>query len=316
MDHNEERFEYNDSHLDILIGGQWGSEGKGEIAAFLARVNDYDLAVRVGGPNAGHTYHETPGDNSKVVLQSLPVACAVRPGHTIGIIGAGAVFEPGLLIEEIGETRERTSIEPTVYVDRNATIITEEHQRQEFILAKTISSTGEGVGAATAATVMRDSSVIANHPLNLKALESHQDLAELENLYFEQNTPATINKCLSGGVGMRVMLEGTQGWALGLHTSGYYPYCTSREVTPWALAADTGTNLNLADHTRIIMVLRTYPIRVGGPSGPLPHEISWDELKKKTNGYIKEPEITTVTKKPRRIAQMDIPLIMKLISIS
>jgi adenylosuccinate synthase len=308
-EHNE-RFEKGLSSLDIVIGGQWGSEGKGEIMAAMVKEKKYDLAVRVGGPNAGHTYHYGgPSGDDKIVVQSLPIATSMAPGQTIGIIGAGAVFIPELLFKEISTTARREDCAPMVYIDRNASIITEAHQNQEKIrLVKEISSTGEGVGAATAATVMRDPKVAANTPENLAMLENLiETYPGCERVHLGQNTPEIINRSLDSG--MRVMLEGTQGWALGLHTSGYYPYCTSREVSPWALCSQSGTNLRKGDLIRIIMVIRTFPIRVGGPSGPLPHEISWEDLARETGNYVKEPEITTVTKKPRRIAKMDMALL-------
>ena len=314
MNHNEERFEFDESRLDIVVGGQWGSEGKGEIVAFMAKESPYDLAVRVGGPNAGHTYHTTPNGDVRVVLQSLPIATAINPGHTLGIIGAGAVFIPELLFEEIHATFIRTGKEPIVFIDRNASIITEEHMAREAQLKKAISSTGEGVGAATADTVMRVPSAVSNYSGNYLWLSQLVDKTPgAGKVLLDQPTPDTINRCLDRG--MSVMIEGTQGWALGLHTSGFYPFCTSREVTPWALCSQSGTNMRKADKVRIIMVIRTYPIRVGGPSGPLPNEVSWEDLKERTGGYVNQPEITTVTKKARRIAEMDTHLLLQAIQI-
>lgn len=313
MEHNE-RFEHEEtSNLDILVGGQWGSEGKGEIAAAMARDRFYDLSVRVGGPNAGHTYHLGPNSDTKVVMRSLPVATAMNPGHTIGIIGAGAAFIPSLLMQEVSDTAERTSISPTVYIDRNAALISADHQAHEDQLVANISSTGEGVGAATADKVMRNPEIVASYPANRLYLEELAGRHGCDKVHFDQNTPDTINRSLASG--LNVMLEGTQGWALGLHTSGFYPFTTSREATPWALLSQTGTNLRLADKYRIILTIRTFPIRVGGPSGPLPHEVSWEELKESTKGYIKEPEITTVTKRARRIGALDMELLHQAIQI-
>jgi adenylosuccinate synthase len=104
---------------------------------------------------------------------------------------------------------------------------------------------------------------------------------------------------------MTVLVEGTQGQLLSLNTSGFYPYTTSRECGPEAILSQIGISPRGFDETEIICVMRTFPIRVGGPSGPLPHEISWEELKKITGGYVDTPERTTVTKKIRRIARMD-----------
>ena len=107
------------------------------------------------------------------------------------------------------------------------------------------------------------------------------------------------------------LIEGTQGYGLSLHTSGFYPFCTSRECTPQALYAETGINPANADQVEVVMVVRTFPIRVGGNSGPLANEITWEQLGGMTGGYVRTPEITTVTKKIRRIAKVDFGLIQE-----
>jgi adenylosuccinate synthase len=125
-----------------------------------------------------------------------------------------------------------------------------------------------------------------------------------------EDTVMDLNHMLM--LGKRVVIEGTQGYGLSLHTSGFYPFCTSRECTPHGLYAETGIN---PDNARLgyeeIIVVRTYPIRVGGNSGPLENEISWDRLSELTEGYVKTPEITTVTKKIRRIADIDLNLLKR-----
>lgn len=116
-----------------------------------------------------------------------------------------------------------------------------------------------------------------------------------------RDTPYYLNSALR--VGKSVLVEGTQGVDLSLHTSGFYPFCTSRECTPQGILAQAGIAPWGVQQERI-MVIRTYPIRVGGNSGDMGIEITWEELAKRTDGYIM-PEFTTVTKKQRRIAEFD-----------
>jgi adenylosuccinate synthase len=110
-----------------------------------------------------------------------------------------------------------------------------------------------------------------------------------------------------------VILESTQGFGLSLHASGYYPFCTSADLTPGQILNDCGLSSRL-DH-RVLMVMRTYPIRVGGNSGPLYSEKSWEEMEAITNGYIKRPERTTVTKIPRRIGGWDSSLAKRAVRV-
>jgi adenylosuccinate synthase len=111
--------------------------------------------------------------------------------------------------------------------------------------------------------------------------------------------------------GDKIVIEGTQGSALSLYHS-FYPYCTSRDTNAAAFLAESGISPYAVRNT--IMVIRTYPIRVAGPSGPLPREITWDEVSSRTG---KETiEMTTVTKKVRRVAEFDPGVVQKAIRIN
>lgn len=284
-------------NLIVVYGGQFGSEGKGEIVAKIASAYPKitvakDLwrqyAVRIGGPNAGHTAYGPNG--RKVVVQSLPVPSALYGWPAV--IGAEAVVDLHQLAKELREYAEATGeVLPVLYLDASAALITDELKKSEKSLVSAIGSTAEGVGAATARKVWRDPSLVVgtNRP-QVKAA-----LAPWVSLLYLCHTSGVLNKALLEG--SDVLIEGTQGWGLSLHTSGYYPFTTSRECTPQALLAGTGINSKNARSTYSIMVVRTYPIRVGGNSGPLPNEITWDQLPGIT------PEITTVTKRQRRIAE-------------
>src|ERR1700690_1707188 len=125
-----------------LVGGQYGSEGKGVIAAFLAPQTV--MAIRTGGPNAGHSLkHE--GQVWK--MRSIPCAW-INPETTL-VIGAGAVINPHVLLAEIAAIEQAGySIKDRLYVDRAATLITEIDEYAEEDIARQISSTREGVGQA------------------------------------------------------------------------------------------------------------------------------------------------------------------------
>ena len=135
--------------VDVVVGGQYGSEGKGQIAAFLAR--EYELLIRVGGPNAGHTVYEEP---TPYTFHQLP--SGTRSSSARILIGAGAVLNVSTLMREIGDCQVdagRLSIDP------QAMIISAADIRREVVLVKSIGSTGQGVGQATARRILRGKTV-------------------------------------------------------------------------------------------------------------------------------------------------------------
>lgn len=291
--------------LTIIWDGQFGSTGKGQIAHHIQSQSPHDLGVRVGGPNAGHTFYFK---NRKIVVQSIPV---------IGMMGAKALIGPAgyilenLLVEELKTGYEALGQPVDLQIDANAAVIGSHHMNAEAQgLKDRIGSTGEGVGAATADKVWRVPDItVGAHWETLAGKYGNEPW--FAGVRVRELSQDAINIYLLNGYD--VMLEGTQGYGLSLHTGGYYPYCTSRECTPQALIAETGTGVHNASSVESIMVIRTYPIRVGGNSGPLPGEISWEELSKRTGGYVSTPERTTVTKKVRRIAEFDMDLVQRAI---
>lgn len=294
--------------LTIIYGGQFGSEGKGQVARLLTETMGKGIAVRVGGPNAGHSFYPDGAENPRQVVQTIPVASSYRPNRWFGVIGSAGVVELDILAREMEEAYQRTGEVPSLLIDRFACIITEEHQRGEKHLKKKIGSTGKGVGMATADKIMRNPDIVFDSFAVRNKLIAHKNqVGKSMGRISLGRTPEFLNEQLQHGT--NIMIEGTQGYALSLHTSGYYPFCTSRECTPTAMLAQTGINPDLAQDFEKIMVCRTFPIRVGGNSGDLRYEVDWEFLMEETGGYIKEPETTTVTKKARRIAKLDPELI-------
>lgn len=275
--------------VDVLIGGQYGSEGKGHIAAHIAP--DYDCLMRVGGPNAGHKVYEKLEDKTDVdTYHHLPSGTKRNPKAKI-VIGAGAVIRLDVLEKEM----RFTELDPSrLFIDRHATIIEDEDIKVEAgNLVKKISSTGQGVGSATARKILErdpDSDLrLAKDIPQLKPFIS-DTVAILESIFKENG---------------RVLLEGTQGTSLSLH-HGEYPYVTSRDTTVSGCIAEAGISPRRV--RKVIMVCRTYPIRVGGPSGPMKNEISKRQISLRSGvSYteIRKTEKTSTTKKNRRIGEFD-----------
>jgi adenylosuccinate synthase len=270
-------------NVTIVVGGQFGSEAKGKVISFLA--NKFDIAVRTGSPNAGHTVL----NNGEIYrLQQIP-ATFVNPNCAL-CIGAGALINPDVLKKEV----EFTKTKKRLFIDPQAGIIEEKHILQELGLAEKIGSTEKGCGAALADRIARK-----NFKLAKDALQDFQIVKIAEKL----------NQAIDEG--KNVLVEGTQGFGLSLY-HGIYPFVTSRDTGAANFLAEAGISPLLA--TEIILVIRTYPIRVAGNSGPLLKEITWEELSDRIGKKVEEK--TTVTKKIRRVAEFDIDLIKKAILIN
>lgn len=281
--------------LTVLVGGQYGSEGKGAIAAHVA--NDYQIHVRVGSPNAGHTIY---WKGAKHVMQSIP--CGWINRDAIIVIGRGALLNMKQLMKELVHIL-------TYYpdflcrfkIDAEAGILDEKFHEMEGgtkgEMHHRIGSTGEGVGPARIARIERN-------PDNFKLFREVADEYGLGDCVY-YDTPRLIAQCQDGGD--NVLIEGTQGSALSLLHS-HWPYCTSIDTNAAGIISEVGIAPSRV--TDVLMVCRTYPIRVAGNSGPMKNEITWDELNRRTGGGIKA-EKTTVTHKIRRIAEWDDELFEK-----
>ncbi len=283
--------------VDILVGGQYGSEGKGNIASYLAK--DYDLLVRVGGPNAGHKVKL----DSKAVVTHHHLPSGTNTSNARLLIGPGAVLNVASLQKEIAESsvdKQRLSIDP------NAMTISDEDIAAEKELMACIGSTGQGVGAATARRIMGRCGGVklaGDIPELAPYLRSARDV--LDEVF------STLG---------RVFLEGTQGTALSLY-HGPYPHVTSRDTTVSGCLAEAGISPTRV--RRVIMVCRTFPIRVENPagssSGPMKGEISLSEIAAKAGldeAELKAVERTSTTDRARRIARFDWSLLSRAASLN
>ncbi len=278
--------------IDVIIGGQFGSEGKGQIAAHISP--EYDCLMRVGGPNAGHTVFERPTNH---VFHLLPSGTHRSPNAKL-LIGPGAVLNLEKILEEIRTFGIETG---RLVIDENAVIISKKDIEEEIKAKEYISSTAQGVGYATATNIVARLYGDDNHKAKhfLKELRPFLGSTsnELELLYQK---------------GKKVLLEGTQGTGLSLH-HGLYPHVTSRDTSASGCLSEAGISPKRV--RKIIMVTRTYPIRVGGNSGPfLSNELDMEiiaERSGKNAEDLKKKEITTTTKKNRRIAEFSWSLYRK-----
>lgn len=273
--------------VTVVVGAQYGSEGKGNLVRFLA--NEYQHHVRVGGPNAGHSI-QVGGKIWK--MQALP--CGWANKNATLWLGAGAVISPEILLREIKETDDfGYSTKVRTMIDARATILDPMHHTLEGGIHGSdharIGSTGEGVGAARISRMKRNKDV------------SRLARSVGEFTPYLADTVAELNR--RHDVGYSIMIEGTQGSALSL-IHGDWPYVTTSDPNVSGIMADVGFAPRVDPD--VILVARTYPIRVAGNSGPMSNEMSWADLSEKLGKQIEEK--TTVTHKTRRVGMWDAAL--------
>lgn len=267
--------------LQVIVGGQYGSEAKGHVTAFLARQERRLSAVRVAGPNAGHTVY---GGETRYALRQLPVAAISNPDANL-VLAAGSEIDYSVLEEELVLTSPYGTID-RLYVDGEATVIDESHVATETSI--TTGTTGKGIGAARADRLLRRATLA-------------YDTAAAHGLMVCDTKQMLERELNEGGT---VQIEGTQGFGLGQH-SGFYPHATSSDCRAVDFMAMAGISpwSDLVGELEIWIVYRTYPIRIAGNSGPMYKETSWEELAKRNPAI--SPEFTTVTKKMRRVGEWD-----------
>lgn len=278
-------------YVDLIVGGQYGSEGKGQVAAYIAP--EYDLLVRVGGPNAGHKVFENP-PYTHYQLPSGTRRCDAKL-----LLAPGMVINVDKLRKETSEcgvSANRLRIDPQVMIISEEDIGNEERVRQR------IGSTKQGVGRATARRITN------REP---GAVKLARDVEELKP-YLQ---PASDVLAEAYARGDRVLVEGTQGFGLSLF-HGSYPHVTSRDTSVSGCLSEAGIPPSRV--RRVVMVCRTYPIRVqnpeGGTSGPMSTEIGWEEIGARSGIPIEElkmTEKTSTTNRDRRVAEFDWDLLRR-----
>ena len=277
--------------LSIVCGGQWGSEGKGKTTYFFAKKLHASSVIRVGGPNSGHTVITDSG--KKYIFQMLPVASVID--ETTCVLPAGTYIDMDILQHEIslsGLPENRLKIHPNaVILDKTMKVM-----EQESSLKEMIGSTQSGTGAGVLSRVSRKGNVTLAQ--DIKELKKYIcDTSEFLREELRQNK--------------ELIIEGTQGFGLSLLYTPKYPYATSRDTSAAGFLSEAG--LSPFDVTNVILVLRAFPIRVAGNSGPLPMETSWQDVTKFAQAEHPLVENTTVTQRIRRVAKFDSTIIKKAI---
>jgi len=308
----------------IIIGAQWGDEGKGKIVDLLS--SDVEFVVRYqGGANAGHTIKF---DDQKVVLHLVP--SGIFNGKASCVIGNGVVIDPVALREEI-ETIEDMGIDLTdrLFISESAHIILHYHKLLDQLKEKNrgedaIGTTGRGIGPAYVSKISRVG-IRAGDLLNDTALKKkiENNLADINEalIHIYNETPVevdfiyneirdSVNRikpyiCNSTNLlhdalesSKSVLLEGAQGSLLDVD-HGTYPYVTSS--SPTAGGACTGSGIPPMAITKVTGITKAYCTRVG--NGPFPTELfdeDGDKLRK--NGQ----EFGATTGRPRRCGWLDL----------
>ncbi len=284
--------------VDVFIGGQYGSEGKGHVVATLAP--EYQVLVRVGGPNAGHKVRLA--SDEIYTHHQLPSGTLTSSG--LLVLAPGAVLRVEKLMQEIAECgveMGRLTIDPSAMIITDADI-----EGEEQGVVSSIGSTKQGVGYATARRIRDRGGDVA----------LARDIPDLKP--YLRSAREVLDDAI--GRGERILLEGTQGTGLSLY-HGHYPHVTSRDTTASACLAEAGLPPSLV--RRVVMVCRTYPIRVQSPtdstSGYMSQEISLAEIARRSGlneKALREAEKTSTTGRDRRIAEFDWDLLRRAASLN
>lgn len=280
--------------VSVIFGGQFGSEGKGKTSHFFANHLKAKAVIRVGGPNSGHTVIDL--NNQPLILKQLPTSSIIKGLYSI--ITTGNYINVEILLNEI----KLTGIEDEyLYIDPFAVIISKEDLEMEAVsgLKESIGSTGSGIGAAVSRRVNRDK--------NLKFAKDEPLLKQ-----YIKNTKSFLRHLLDENE--RIIIEGTQGFGLSLLHSELFPYTTSRDTSAAGFVSEAG--LSPLDVDDVIMVIRTFPIRVAGNSGPLPFETDWEKITQVSGSKNSLIEFTSVTKKIRRVAEFNYDIVKKAIEVN
>ncbi|KOG89255.1 adenylosuccinate synthetase, partial [Streptomyces varsoviensis] len=277
----------------VLLGAQWGDEGKGKATDLLGGSVDYVVRYQ-GGNNAGHTV--VVGDQ-KYALHLLPSGI-LSPGCT-PVIGNGVVVDPAVLLSELSGLNERGVDTSKLMISGNAHLITPYHTTvdkvtERFLGKRKIGTTGRGIGPTYADKINRvgirvqdlfDESILLqkveasldfkNQILaklyNRRAIVAEQVVEELlgyapQLKEYVADTTLILNDAIDAG--KVVLFEGGQGTLLDVD-HGTYPFVTSSN--PTAGGACTGTGVGPTKINRVIGILKAYTTRVG--SGPFPTEL-------------------------------------------
>ncbi len=324
----------NRARTAVVVGAQWGDEGKGKIVDVLSQ--HYSVVARyAGGHNAGHT---VTLNGRKFILQLVP--CGIlRPGCR-AVIGNGVVLDPMALLKEVTALRGAgVGVDSNLFVSNRAHVILPYHRMIELAAENApgrvkIGTTSRGIGPAyedkmgrrglrvadlldphllksTIENACREKNMIAHALFNSEPLDADKMYDEYAAIArqvapFVADTAALLNRALQEGEA--VLFEGAQGTMLDID-HGTYPFVTSSSATSGGAATGTGVPPNAIQN--VIGVTKAYCTRVG--SGPFPteiHDALGDQIRTRGNEY------GAVTGRPRRCGWIDLPLLRYAVMIN
>jgi adenylosuccinate synthase len=307
----------------VIVGSQWGDEGKGKIVDFLA--NEADVVVRYqGGNNAGHSVKI----GERLFALHLVPSGILRPGK-IAIIGNGVVVDPGVLLKEMSDLESKgVSIKDLIISDR-ANVIMPYHRlldgaEERLREGAKVGTTGRGIGPSYSDKVARlgirmadlvDENALSEKleflvPLKQRILDAYGDGAKLDlkairKEYADYGTKLAKHVTDTGEIvgdsirkGKKVLFEGAQGTMLDID-HGTYPFVTSSTTVSSNAASGSGISPLLLDE--VYGVVKAYTTRVG--EGPFPTELK-DDIGRRIAE--KGGEFGTTTGRPRRCGWLDL----------
>lgn len=299
--------------LNIVLGGQAGSEAKGKLSGYLVEKYNPDMIVMTASPNAGHTIVKP--DGTKLVSYHLPIAAVMCECPVILTAASLINFETfGVELKALGIRASRIAIDPRASVIHTHHIANEEKGGKSDI-----GSTLQGIGECRMGKMKRLGR--SNHTLVGDIRDAFWDLGVH---VINGSAAGVVNKYLDAG--LQVLCESTQGFDLDLEHGIDPVYCTSKMINPGMIAAEAGVAPSMVGE--VYAVIRPYPIRVNnrtGTSGPYAEaeEIDWHTVAVRcghpsvNNGGGAEAlgEITTTTKLPRRVFEFSWERYMHMIQV-
>ena len=323
----------NPSNITVIVGAQWGDEGKGKITDFFAGDSDYVVRFH-GGNNAGHTIIV---DGNTFKLHLIP--SGIVYGEPMSIIGNGVVVDPRALLDEIAYVKEK-GINPKLMVSDRAHVIMPYHIAMDGALSGHQGDLAAGSTRRGIAPVYADK-MFRNGIRMIDLLEPDVFREKLEKGYafskgiiekiLNQSLDISIDKIFDTYVGYgqklisyihdtsvelynahksgkSILFEGAQGISLDVD-HGVYPYTTSSNTAAGHIS--TGTGVSFRDIKRIIGVTKAYLSRVG--ESPLPSEMHGKEAKMLRD---KGGEYGTTTGRPRRVGWIDLVQVRQAVRVN
>jgi adenylosuccinate synthase len=311
----------------VIVGAQWGDEGKGKIVDVLSE-NFSVVARYAGGHNAGHTVII---NGKKFILQLVP--CGILRARCRSVIGNGVVLDPLAFLKEVGTLREAgVKVDGNIFVSNRAHVILPYHRMIELAAENApgrvkIGTTSRGIGPAYEdkmgrrglrvadlldlqllkkhiENAVREKNMIAHALFNTEPLDADKMYAEYAQAAekiapFVCDTAVLLNQALASGES--ILFEGAQGTMLDID-HGTYPFVTSSSATSGGAVIGTGVAPNAINS--VIGITKAYCTRVG--EGPFPSEdkgVAGENIRKRGN------EFGAVTGRPRRTGWLDLPLL-------